>query len=130
MTVSVRYIVHDVDDAVAFYGRLGFEVQMQPGPGFVMLRRGDLRLLLNTPGGGGGAGEAMPDGTLPEPGGWNRFQIEVDDVDATAKELAAVGAPLRSDVITGRGGKQVVADDPSGNPVELFQPHAADRGGT
>ncbi len=124
MTVSVRYIVRDVDEAVAFYDHLGFEAQMRPGSGFATLRRGDLRLLLNTPQGGGGAGQAMPDGSVPEPGGWNRFQIEVDDLDVTVERLASSGIRFRSDVITGRGGKQVLADDPSGNPIELFQPHS------
>lgn len=121
-TASIRYIVRDVPEAVPFYERLGFEVTMQPGPGFAMLTRGDLRLLLNTPGGGGGAGQTMPDGRVPEPGGWNRFQLEVDDLDATVDRLAASGVSFRSDIIKGRGGKQILADDPSGNAVELFQP--------
>ena len=121
--VSVRYIVDDVDAAVAFYrDLLGFEVQMQPGPGFAMLRRGDLRLLLNTPGGGGGAGQSMPDGRSPTPGGWSRFQLEVDDLDAVFNALRGGGAEFRSEIIEGRGGRQVLVDDPSGNPVELFEP--------
>ena len=121
--VSVRYIVDDVDAAVAFYrDLLGFEVQMQPGPGFAMLRRGDLRLLLNTPGGGGGAGQSMPDGRSPAPGGWNRFQLEVDDLDAVFAALRDGGSAFRSEIIEGRGGRQVLVDDPSGNPVELFEP--------
>ena len=121
--VSVRYIVDDVDAAVAFYrDLLGFEVQMQPGPGFAMLRRGDLRLLLNTPGGGGGAGQSMPDGRSPAPGGWNRFQLEVDDLDAVFNALRDGGSEFRSEIIEGRGGRQVLFDDPSGNPVELFEP--------
>lgn len=116
-SVSVRYIVNNVDDAIAFYTtHLGFTVEMHPAPGFAALSRGDLRLLLNQPG-AGGAGQLSP-----EPGGWNRFQIDVPDVDATAASLRAAGAKLRSDVITGNGGKQVVVEDPSGNPVELFQP--------
>jgi catechol 2,3-dioxygenase-like lactoylglutathione lyase family enzyme len=119
---SVRYIVQGVDDAIKFYERLGFEVQMHPGPGFAMLQREDLRLLLNTPAGGGGAGQAMPDGTLPEPGGWARFQLEFDDLEATVEELSAAGVTFRSDIIEGNGGKQVVANDPSGNAIELFQP--------
>ena len=119
---SVRYIVHGVDDAIKFYERLGFEVQMHPGPGFAMLQREDLRLLLNTPAGGGGAGQAMPDGTLPEPGGWTRFQLQFDDLEATVEELSAAGVTFRSDIIEGNGGKQVVANDPSGNAIELFQP--------
>jgi catechol 2,3-dioxygenase-like lactoylglutathione lyase family enzyme len=124
-TVSVRYIVDDVQGAVDFYvERLGFEVAMRPGPGFAMLSRGDLRLLLNAPGGGGGAGQAMPDGRRPEPGGWNRFQIEVDDLRGTVDKLRAAGVAFRSDVIEGRGGAQALLDDPAGNPIELFQPAA------
>ena len=123
MTVSVRYIVDDVDEAIPFYIELlGFKVDMHPGPGFASLSRDDLRLLLNRPGGGGGAGQSMPDGRAPAPGGWLRFQIEVADIDATVAQLKAAGASLRSEVITGQGGKQVLVEDPSGNPVELFQP--------
>lgn len=119
---NVRYIVRDIDESITFYEGLGFEVQMRPGRGFAMLERGPLRLLLNTPEGGGGAGQAMPDGTVPQPGGWNRFQIEVDDLEATMERLASSGVTFRSGMITGRGGKQVIADDPSANAVELFQP--------
>lgn len=122
-TVSVRYIVHDVDAAIAFYCRaLGFQEVMHPAPTFAMLSRGDLRLVLSAPGGGPGGGQAMPDGTVPEPGGWNRFQLEVGDLDATVAELRDQGAAFRNDVVTGVGGKQVIVEDPSGNPVELFQP--------
>ena len=122
-TVSVRYIVDDVDAALAFYRRhLGFEEQMHPTPAFAMLTRGDLRLLLSAPGGGPGGGQAMPDGTLPAPGGWNRFAIEVTDLAGTVDRLRRAGVHLRSDPITGVGGRQVVIDDPSGNPVELFEP--------
>ena len=119
--ISVRYIVHDVDEAIGFYERLGFEVVMHPAPPFAMLRRGDLRLLLNAPGAGGG-GQTLPGGARPEPGGWNRFQIEVDDLDATVERLGAAGVRFRSAIVTGTGGRQVLAEDPSGNPVELFQP--------
>jgi catechol 2,3-dioxygenase-like lactoylglutathione lyase family enzyme len=122
MTVSVRYIVDDIEESLPFYERLGFEVEMHPGPGFAMLRRDDLQLLLNTPGGGGGAGQAMPDGTLPQPGGWNRIQLDVGDLDAMVERLSAAGVAFRSPVIPGQGGKQVLADDPSGNPIELFEP--------
>jgi catechol 2,3-dioxygenase-like lactoylglutathione lyase family enzyme len=122
-SVSVRYIVDDVDAAIAFYcGHLGFEELMHPAPAFAMLARGDLRLVLSAPGGGPGGGQAMPDGTLPAPGGWNRFAIEVDDLDAAVDRLRAAGVPFRSEPITGVGGRQVLVDDPSGNPVELFQP--------
>jgi catechol 2,3-dioxygenase-like lactoylglutathione lyase family enzyme len=122
-SVSVRYIVHDVDDAIAFYcGRLGFHEDMHPAPTFAMLSRGDLRLVLSAPGGGPGGGAAMPDGTVPAPGGWNRFMIEVDDLEAMVAELRAHGAKLRNEIVTGVGGNQVLVEDPSGNPVELFQP--------
>jgi catechol 2,3-dioxygenase-like lactoylglutathione lyase family enzyme len=120
---SVRYIVDDIDTAIRFYcDRIGFREVMHPAPGFAMLDRGALRLVLSAPGGGPGGGAAMPDGTLPAPGGWNRFAIEVDDLDATAAELRAAGVRFRSGVIEGVGGKQVVIEDPSGNPIELFQP--------
>ena len=119
---SVRYIVEDVDAAADFYTRhLQFEVVMKPGPGFAMLRRNGLRLLLNTPGGGGGAGQTLSDGSTPEPGGWNRFQLAVDDLDTTVDELRRAGVDFRGDTITGRGGKQALAVDPSGNFVELFE---------
>jgi len=121
--ISVRYIVDDVDAAIPFYtDLLDFKVDMHPGPGFASLSRGDLRLLLNKPGGGGGAGQSMPDGRAPAPGGWLRFQLEVPDIDATFDKLKAAGATFRSEVITGNGGKQALVEDPSGNPVELFQP--------
>jgi len=120
--VSVRYIVDDVATAVGFYEQLGFVVQARPAPGFALLTRGELRLLLNTPGGGGGAGQPAADGRMPEPGGWNRIQVEVEDLAARVEELTAAGVACRSDVIVGRGGQQVVIDDPSGNPIELFQP--------
>jgi catechol 2,3-dioxygenase-like lactoylglutathione lyase family enzyme len=122
-SVSVRYIVDDVDAAISFYcGHLGFEELMHPAPAFAMLSRGDLRLVLSAPGGGPGGGQAMPDGTRPTPGGWNRFAIEVDDLDAAVDRLRGAGVPFRNEPITGVGGRQVLIDDPSGNPVELFQP--------
>jgi catechol 2,3-dioxygenase-like lactoylglutathione lyase family enzyme len=118
---SVRYIVDDVDAAVAFYTtHLGFEVRMRPAPGFAMLARETLTLLLNAPGAGGG-GQTLPDGSVPAPGGWNRFQIEVDDLDATVARLREAGAAFRSDVLVGRGGRQALLQDPAGNLVELFQ---------
>jgi catechol 2,3-dioxygenase-like lactoylglutathione lyase family enzyme len=122
-TVSVRYIVDDVDAAIEFYcQRLGFAEVMHPAPAFAMLSRGDLRLTLSAPGGGRGGGQAMPDGTLPRPGGWNRFAIEVDDLTALVEELGDQGVRFRNEIVTGVGGKQIIAEDPSGNPVELFEP--------
>jgi catechol 2,3-dioxygenase-like lactoylglutathione lyase family enzyme len=122
-TVSVRYIVHDVDAAIAFYTKhLGFHEDMHPAPTFAMLSRGDLRLVLSAPGGPGGGGQAMPDGRVPEPGGWNRFSIEVSDLATTVDALRKDGVAFRNDIVTGVGGKQVLVDDPSGNPVELFEP--------
>ena len=122
-TVSVRYIVHDVQAAIGFYTTyLGFSVQIHPNDMFAMLTRGDLRLVLSVPGAAGGGGQAMPDGTLPEPGGWNRFSVEVPDLAATVAELRRHGVRFRNDVVTGVGGQQIIAEDPSGNPVELFEP--------
>jgi catechol 2,3-dioxygenase-like lactoylglutathione lyase family enzyme len=122
-TVSVRYIVNDVDDAITFYcGHLGFEEVMHPAPTFAMLSRGDLRLVLSAPSGAGGGGQPMPDGTEPEPGGWNRFMLEVPDLAAVVRELRVADAQFRNDIVTGVGGKQILLDDPSGNPIELFEP--------
>jgi catechol 2,3-dioxygenase-like lactoylglutathione lyase family enzyme len=122
-TVSVRYIVDDVDTAIAFYTRhLSFEVVFHPAPGFAMLSRGDLRLLLNAPGGEGGAAQPMPDGRMPEPGGWNRIQIEVGELSREVGKLESAGVTFRNEIVTGAGGKQVLIDDPAGNPVELFEP--------
>ena len=121
-TVSIRYIVNDVDAAIEFYrDALGFTVDMHPAPGFAGLSNGALRLLLNAPG-AGGAGQSMPDGSTPAPGGWNRFQFAVEDLDATVELLRGKGCAFRSEIIQGNGGRQIVVDDPSGNPVELFEP--------
>jgi catechol 2,3-dioxygenase-like lactoylglutathione lyase family enzyme len=121
--VSVRYIVDDVDAAIGFYcGQLGFDEIMHPAPTFAMLARGDLRLVLSAPGGGPGGGAAMPDGTMPEPGGWNRFQLEVDDIEATVARLREHGARFRNEIVAGVGGRQILVEDPAGNPVELFEP--------
>ena len=125
-TVSVRYIVDDVDAAIPFYrDHLGFNEQMHPDPAFAMLTRGDLRLVLVAPvpaGHPGGGSRPMPDGTPQRPGGWNRFMIEVPDVAAVAEKLRAAGVRFRNDIVAGVGGKQVMIEDPSGNPVELFEP--------
>jgi catechol 2,3-dioxygenase-like lactoylglutathione lyase family enzyme len=120
--VSVRYIVSDVDAAIPFYTeRLGFKLDMHPAPGFARLSRGDLQLLLNRPG-AGGAGQEMPDGRIPAPGGWNRVQLEVDDLASMVEALKRAGCRFRSDIVMGNGGKQALVDDPSGNAVELFEP--------
>ena len=119
--VSVRYVVDDLDAAMSFYcDLLGFEVVMHPAPTFAMLSRGDLRLLLSVPSGQGGGGQ-ITDAGRPEPGGWNRFQIQVDDLGAEVERLRTAGATFRTEPVSGVGGDQVVIDDPSGNPVELFQ---------
>lgn len=120
-STSVRYIVDDVESAIEFYrDRLGFAVEMHPAPGFASLSRGHLRLLLNQPG-AGGAGKA---GGEPAPGGWNRFQIAVDDLDGTVDRLRRNGVSLRGETVEGKGGRQALVEDPSGNLVELFEPGA------
>jgi catechol 2,3-dioxygenase-like lactoylglutathione lyase family enzyme len=122
-TLQVRYIVNDVDAAIAFYNEhLGFQTVMHPAPAFAMLSRGDLRLVLSAPSTAPGGGQTMPDGTRQEPGGWNRFAVEVDDLDAVVERLRRSGAHFRNEIVTGVGGKQIIVEDPSGNPVELFQP--------
>jgi catechol 2,3-dioxygenase-like lactoylglutathione lyase family enzyme len=118
-SAAIRYIVDDVDAAVAFYrDRLGFDLDMHPAPGFAVLSRDGLRLLLNAPG-AGGAGQA---GGAPRPGGWNRFQLTVEDLAGTVDRLRGDGASFRGEIVIGRGGSQILVEDPSGNPVELFQP--------
>jgi len=122
--VGVRYIVEDVEAAVGFYTeQLGFTVAMFPAPEFAALDHGDLRLYLSAPRGTGGGARAAVDGSMPEPGGWNRFQLEVVDVAADADRLREAGVPFRVELQVGTGGSQVVVEDPSGNPVELFQRH-------
>ena len=122
-SISVRYIVHDVDQAIAFYvDRLGFRLVMHPAPAFAMLSHGELRLVLSAPSGGPGGGAAMPDGTLPQPGGWNRFSLEVDDLDARVERLREQGVRMRNEIVDGVGGRQILIEDPSGNPIELFEP--------
>jgi catechol 2,3-dioxygenase-like lactoylglutathione lyase family enzyme len=122
-SVNVRYIVNDVDAAVAFYTeQLGFAVAARPAPSFAILERGALRLLMNATTGPGGASQPMPDGRRPEPGGWNRIQIEVDDIQSSVEALRKAGARFRNDIVTGFGGKQVLLEDPAGNAIELFEP--------
>lgn len=122
-SISVRYIVDDVDAAIGFYcGQLGFTEVMHPAPAFAMLSKDDLRLLLSAPNPDGGGGQQLADGSTPEPGGWNRFTLQVDDVEAEMTRLSEAGVTLRSQLIEGIGGRQVLVADPSGNLVELFQP--------
>jgi catechol 2,3-dioxygenase-like lactoylglutathione lyase family enzyme len=122
-TVQVRYIVNDVDEAIQFYTeQLGFTLQMHPAPAFAMLSRDDLRLALSAPNPSAGGGQAMPDGTQQAPGGWNRFAIEVTDISNMVEALRKAGVHFRNNIVTGVGGKQIIVDDPSGNPVELFEP--------
>lgn len=123
MAVSVRYFVDDVDSAIAFYTQsLGFAVALHPAPSFAMLTRGDLRLLLNGTTGPGGASQPMADGRRPEPGGWNRIQLEVENIEDEVERLRTSGARFRNEIVTGMGGKQVLVDDPAGNPIELLEP--------
>jgi len=125
--VQVRYIVNDVDAAIDFYTlQLGFTLDMHPAPPFAMLSRGDLRLVLSAPNPMGGGGQSMPDGTKPQPGGWNRFAIEVDDLEALVGSLRGAGAHFRNEIVTGIGGRQILVEDPSGNPIELFEPTIAE----
>jgi catechol 2,3-dioxygenase-like lactoylglutathione lyase family enzyme len=121
VTVEVRYLVHDVNAAAEFYlSHLGFTDEENWGAPFRMLSRGELRLWVS--GLESSAARSMPDGSQPEPGGWNRFVVEVDDIEAEVARLQDAGVRFRGDIVTGPGGKQVVIEDPSGNPVELFQP--------
>jgi catechol 2,3-dioxygenase-like lactoylglutathione lyase family enzyme len=124
--VNVRYIVKDVDAAIPFYTEiLGFKLDKHPAPGFARLVKGNLQLLLNKPG-AGGAGQSTGDGRTPSPGGWNRFQIEVDDLAATVEKLRHAGCRFRNEIVVGNGGKQILAEDPSGNCIELFEPFQQD----
>ena len=125
--VSVRYIVDDVDAAIDFYcSQLEFEEVMHPAPTFAMLSRGELRFVLSAPGGGSGGGQAMPDGQTPRPGGWNRIQLEVANLDEEVERLRAGGARFRNEIVEGVGGRQILVEDPSGNPIELFEPTIAE----
>jgi catechol 2,3-dioxygenase-like lactoylglutathione lyase family enzyme len=121
--VNVRYMVDDVDEAIAFYSKLlGFELLTSASPAFADVQRGNLRLLLAGP--KSSAGRPMPDGRKPGPGGWNRIHFVVDDIVADVRRLRDAGATFRNDIVTGPGGKQILLEDPSGNVVELFQPAA------
>jgi catechol 2,3-dioxygenase-like lactoylglutathione lyase family enzyme len=122
-SVSVRYIVDDVDAAIEFYTRhLGFTLELHPAATFAILLRGELRLLLSAPSGPGGASQPMPDGRRPEPGGWNRIQLNSDDLNGQVETLRSAGARFRNDIVSGIGGKQILLEDPAGNPIELFEP--------
>ena len=121
--VQIRYIVNDVNKALPFYiDQLGFQLVMHPAPAFAMLFRGDLRLVLSAPNPSAGGGQSMPDGTQQTPGGWNRFAIEVSDLAGMVEKLRKAGVHFRNDIVTGVGGKQIIVEDPSGNPIELFEP--------
>jgi len=120
-TVNVRYMVDDVDSAVDFYtSHFGFSVQSNHAPAFADVVRGNLRLLLSGP--TSSAGRPMPDGRQPRPGGWNRIHFVVEDIDAKVERLRGAGLSFRNDIVSGPGGRQILVDDPSGNPIELFQP--------
>jgi len=122
MSVNVRYIVKSVEEAIPFYTqKLGFTVDMHPAPGFAALSKGDLKLYLNQPG-AGGAGQSMPDGTVPAPGGWNRIQFEINNLEAFVEKLKEDKAKFRNEIVKGVGGKQILLEDPSGNLIELFEP--------
>jgi catechol 2,3-dioxygenase-like lactoylglutathione lyase family enzyme len=120
-TVNVRYMVDDVAAAIDFYTRhFGFTVQSNHAPAFADVVRGNLRLLLSGP--GSSAGRPMPDGRRPGPGGWNRIHLLVDDIDVEVQRLRDAGLSFRNDIVSGPGGKQILVEDPSGNPIELFEP--------
>ena len=122
MTINLRYIVDDVDSAMAFYrDQLGFKLEMHPAPGFAALSRDGVKLFLNRPG-AGSAGQADDKGASPAPGGWNRFQIECDDLDAIVARLRSSGVKFRTSMARGQGGRQALVEDPSGNLIELFEP--------
>ena len=121
--VQVRYIVNDVDDSITFYCKhLGFTEVIRPNPAFAMLERGELRLVLSRPNPSAGGGQPMADGSVQKPGGWNRFAIEVKDISSAVAQLRKAGARFRNEIVKGVGGKQIIVEDPSGNPVELFEP--------
>ena len=117
---NVRYMVNDVEQAISFYvGYLGFEVKEKWGPAFAMIAKDDLTLWLSGP--QTSAAKPMPDGRQPQPGGWNRIVVQVDDIQSVVDQLTKVGAIFRNTIVDGMGGKQILAEDPSGNPIELFE---------
>ncbi|WP_137937636.1 VOC family protein [Chitinivorax sp. B] len=117
---TIRYLVNDVDVVLSFYEAIGFTLEARWGPPFAMLKRGDLTLWLSGP--GTSAAKPMPDGTIPQPGGWNRLVLEVNDLQAVVATLTQMGMRFRHEPLKGPGGRQVLVEDPAGNPVELFQP--------
>jgi catechol 2,3-dioxygenase-like lactoylglutathione lyase family enzyme len=122
--VNVRYMVDDVESAVAFYtAHFGFSLRSSAAPAFADVVRGNLRLLLSGP--ASSAGRAMPDGRTPEPGGWNRIHLVVDDITAEVERLRSAGLTFRNDIVSGPGGRQILLEDPAGNPIELFEPAGA-----
>jgi catechol 2,3-dioxygenase-like lactoylglutathione lyase family enzyme len=122
--VSVRYMVDDVDQSIDFYTRhFGFELGHNATPAFAEVIRGNLRLLLAGP--KSSAGRPMPDGRKPKPGGWNRIHFVVDDIATEVERLRSAGLSFRNEIVSGPGGRQILLDDPSGNPIELFQPAVA-----
>ncbi len=125
--LMVRYIVNDVDATIAFYtDHLAFRVTAQSGPYFAILERAPLQLVLSPPKGPGGGSQPMPDGRHPEPGGWNRIVVQTHELDSDVARLRKAGVCFRNDIVAGPGGRQVLIEDPSGNPVELFEPAATD----
>jgi len=125
--LMVRYIVNDVDNAIAFYTKhLGFQVSAQSGPNFAILARDNFQLVLSPTKGPGGGSQPMPDGRNPEPGGWNRIIVKSANLDGDIEVLKKAGVQFRNDIVAGPGGRQILLEDPSGNPVELFQPATDD----
>ncbi|MES2128264.1 MAG: VOC family protein [Pseudomonadota bacterium] len=121
--IMVRYIVNDVDAAIAFYTRqLDFRVSAQNGPYFAIIEREGMQIVLSPPKGPGGGSQAMPDGRRPEPGGWNRIIVQSSDLEGEVETLKKAGVKFRNEIVTGPGGRQILLEDPSGNPVELFEP--------
>jgi catechol 2,3-dioxygenase-like lactoylglutathione lyase family enzyme len=118
---TIRYLVHDVESSIEFYTKhLGFSLVQKMGPAFAVIEKGDLQIWLSGP--QASAARPMPDGRMPQPGGWNRFVIEVEDIESLVATLKADGMTFRNEIISGPGGKQILMEDLSGNPIEIFQP--------